>query len=162
MWPEDTDPDPKPPNLDPRVQYLLKVSLQQSQLYQEMAHSLYATTQELLSLLQVAPAVVVSLPNPAQDTQCLLTKLTADDAVEVFLGTFERVATQDGWSPQDWSCALASLLTRQVQWAYYTLFDEDAEDYITLKEEVFAHCGLSSTRAASEFYHCAYQLGQEL
>lgn len=95
MWAEDADPDPDPnsPVLDPVIQHLLEVSLQQSQLYQEMARGLHMTNHKLLPLRQVAPAPAVPLLDLAQDTQQLLMKLTVDDDVEVFLGTFERVAT---------------------------------------------------------------------
>lgn len=98
------------PNLDPVVWHLLEVSLQLSQLSKDMAQGLHMVTQELLSLRQIALGVVLAFPNQAQDAQHLLTKLTANDDVEAFLGTFEKVTTQEGWALRDWSCALASLV----------------------------------------------------
>lgn len=77
--------------LDPVVWHLLKVL----QLSQEKAWALqgHIATQDRLSLRKVTPAVAVPLPNPAQATQCLHTKLTANDDSEAFLGTFKRVTT---------------------------------------------------------------------
>lgn len=76
--------------------HLLEVSLQQSQLPQDMTQGLHAATQDLLSLKQTTPTVAVTLPDLAQDAQCLLIKLTTEDDVEALLGTFERVATREG------------------------------------------------------------------
>lgn len=53
-------------------------------------------TQELLSLKQTAPAAAITLPDPAQDAQCMLTKLTAEDDIEAFLGTIENIASREG------------------------------------------------------------------
>lgn len=64
-----------------------------------------------------------------------------------------------GWALQDCSHALAPLLTREAEWAYYALSNKEADDDITLKEEVLAHCRLSSTRSASEFLLWAHQPG---
>lgn len=93
MRAEDTDPHPNPPILNPVMRHLLEVSLQQSQ---EMARGLHMDTQELLSLKQTAPAAAISLPDPAQDAQCMLTKLTAEDDIEAFLGPIENIASRDG------------------------------------------------------------------
>lgn len=50
-----------------------------------------------------------------------------------------------------WPNTLAPLLTRLAQQSYYTLADEDASDYLTLKDEILAHCGLSPTIATAKF-----------
>lgn len=53
------------------------------------------------------------------------------------------------------------LLNGKGQWAYHALLLVEAEDYTVLKEEILAHCGLSPTRAASEFHQWSYRLGQD-
>lgn len=83
-----------------------------------MAQGLHAATQELLPLKQVGPvAAVVPLPDPARNAQCLLMNMTTNDDIKAFLGTFERIMTQEGWALRDWSCTLALLLTGEVQQA---------------------------------------------
>lgn len=90
MWAGDTDSGD--PAMDPVLCYLLDVSLQQGQLFQELVHCLHATMQELLSLRQTPPAVMAPLPDPACNAHCLLMKITVEDDVGAFLGMFERVA----------------------------------------------------------------------
>lgn len=97
MWEEDTDAASGPPGLSLVLQVLLETSLQQNQLSQEMVWGLHATIQELLNLWQMAPAVATTLPSPNQDAQHPLTKLSTDDDVRVFLGTFEDVTIREGW-----------------------------------------------------------------
>lgn len=61
-----------------------------------MAQGLHTATQELLFLKQTAPAATIPHLDPARDAQRLFTKLTAEDAIKVFLGMFERVAMREG------------------------------------------------------------------
>lgn len=103
-------------------------------------------------------STAVPLPDSSQDIQCLLSKFTAYSDVEVFLSSFERVAIQKGWySPSD----SAPLLHREAQQACYALTDKEAFDCLILKDEILAHCGLSPTRAATEFQHWAYHQGHK-
>lgn len=95
-------------------------------------------------------------PNPSQDGQRLLFKLTADNDIDVFLSIFKRVAIQEGWPQRYWLNALAPLLTEETQQAHYALTDENASDYLTLKDEIVALCGLSQTRATTEFQLWVY------
>lgn len=76
--------------------------------------------------------------------------LTTENNVEALLGTFEKVAEQEGWQPRNSAQSLTLFLMSEVQQAYHTLFLAKAEDYGTLKEEILACCGLSPTRAASK------------
>lgn len=87
--------------MDPVVRHLLDVSVQQGQMFQELAHGLHTVTQELLSLKQTLATAMVPLPDPASDAQCLLTKLIADNHVKAFLWIFERVAEKEGWQPRE-------------------------------------------------------------
>lgn len=64
MQAKDTDPDPTPPAMDPIVHHLLKASLQQSQLSQEMVRGVHTATQKLLVLCQLALAVATPFPDP--------------------------------------------------------------------------------------------------
>lgn len=48
-----------------------------------------------------------------------------------------------------------------MQQAYYVLFEEEADDYPTLKNKILSCCELSSTRATAEFHHWAYQSSKE-
>lgn len=91
---------PNPPSpLDPILRHLLEVSIQQSQLSQEMAQGFQVVTRELLVLQQTAVAAAAdSLLDPALDAQHILTKLTEDDDVEAFLEAFDSVATREDWS----------------------------------------------------------------
>lgn len=58
-------------------------------------------TQVLLSLIQMLAmaTAMVPFPNPARNVQQLRTKLNMDDNIEVFLGTFKRIAEREGWQP---------------------------------------------------------------
>lgn len=49
-------------------------------------------------MLAMATAMV-PFPNPARNVQQLRTKLNMDDNIEVFLGTFKRIAEREGWQP---------------------------------------------------------------
>lgn len=124
--------------LAPVLQHLLETRLQQNQLSQEMALGLHVATQELMTLWQMAPAIATPLPNPAQDTQCLLTKLTGDDDIKAFLGTFKRVAFREGWPEREWANALAPLLTGDAQQAYHALPNDGATNHPTLSDEILA------------------------
>lgn len=122
------DKDPTPSSLEPVVRHLLETSVQQAQLIQEMAQGLHMVTQELQTLQHTMTATAIPLPNPSQDTQHLLSKLTADNDVKAFLGIFVRVAIQKGWPQWYWTNALGSLLAGEAQQAYYASLSEDATD----------------------------------
>lgn len=48
-----------------------------------------------------------------------------------------------------------------MQRSYYALYEEEADDHPPLKEEILACCWLSSTQAAANFHHWAYQPSKE-
>lgn len=106
-----------------------------------MAQVLHTATEELLFLKQPTPAATVPLLDPAQDAQHLFSKLTADDVIKAFVGTFERVTMREGWPPCHWSGALAPLLSREAQWTYYAFPEEERENYSPIKDEILAHWG---------------------
>lgn len=83
--------------MDPKVRHLLKLSVQQGPMFQEVACSLQAVNQELVSLKQTPALAMIPLPNPSHNAQGLLSKLNMDDNIEAFLGTFKRVAERKGW-----------------------------------------------------------------
>lgn len=92
------------------IQQLLEQNLQQEQVNQELA--------EELQNLRLALAVAIPIPNPSHEALRLLTKLGADEDVEAFLTTFERLARRQQWSMGSWSHALVPLLTAEAQPAY--------------------------------------------
>lgn len=106
-----------------------------------MARGLHVATQT-----PGAPSdVATPLPDPTQDAQNLLSNITIDDNVEAYLVTFERVAIREDWPLREWAHILAPLLTGEAQIAYFAMPEEEAEDYHSLKTEMLACCGLSST-----------------
>lgn len=80
-----------------------------------MVWGLYITTQELLTLWQLTSAVMTPLPDPTRDAHCLLNKLTGEDDIEAFLGTFEHVVHREGWPIRDWACTNTPHLTGMLR-----------------------------------------------
>lgn len=68
---------------------------------------------------------------------------------------------QEGWPLREWAHILAPLLTGEAQKVYFALPEEEVVDYHSLKTEMLARCGLSSTRATAELHHWTYQTGKE-
>lgn len=99
------------PDLTPVIQHLLLANVHQSRLSQEMAQDLHITTQELLTLWQLTPAITTPLPTLTHEDQCLLNKLSWKDDIEVFLDTFKHVACRESWPIRDWAHAIGPLLT---------------------------------------------------
>lgn len=150
----DTDPEMAPSTVwGPILQHLLNASV---------ACGLHKMVMELIDLRQRAPlAAVVSLPSPSRKAQRLQTQLPAEDNMEAYLHTFEMVVRRECWPERDWSDVVAPLLTREVQRAHYTLSKEEATNFYTLKTEILAGCGLSSTQAAAQFHHWSCSLHLE-
>lgn len=73
------DADSGTPAMDPVVRHLLDVSMQQGQLFQELAHALQTITQDLPNLKHTPLSATDPLLDPVGDTQRLLTKLNVED-----------------------------------------------------------------------------------
>lgn len=65
-----------------------------------------------------------------------LQKLGADDNIEHFLSTFERIAKQQVWPRETWATQLAGLLTGKAMAAYAAVGTEDAADYEKVKTAI--------------------------
>ncbi|GAA6104209.1 olfactory receptor 4D10-like [Tachysurus ichikawai] len=83
---------------------------------------------ELAGLKGLSQAASVSLPNPGNDTQKILSKITVEDNLEAFLYTFEHTVDWDGWCRANLANTLAPLLTGEAQLAYYALLIKDRTD----------------------------------
>lgn len=73
------------------------------------------------------------------------------DDVEAFLSVFEQTAHHE------WSYSLTLQLTGEAKLAYYALLTASTDDYIILKEEILAWCGLFPCQAGAKFHHWKYQ-----
>ena len=70
------------------------------------------------------------LPKPT------LQKLGAEDDIEHFLATFERIAKQQGWPAEIWPTQLAGLLTGKAMAAYAGLTGDSATVYGDVKKAI--------------------------
>lgn len=62
----------------------------------------------------------------------------------------------EGWPKEKWTQALAQLLTREAQPAYFSL-SASALDYLLMKEQILGCCGFSVCHAVTEFHCWVYQ-----
>lgn len=72
-----------------------------------------------------------------------LTKMGSRDEPEVFLVTFERVATAACWPPKYWTTLLAPYLTSSTQTAYRNLDPREALDYACVKAAILHQTGIT-------------------
>ena len=77
------------------------------------------------------------LPKPT------LQRLEADDDIEHFLLTFERIATQQRWPKEIWATQLAGLLTGKAMAAYATLSSADSTSFEEVKKAVLSRYDVS-------------------
>nr|XP_054607258.1 uncharacterized protein LOC129167139 [Nothobranchius furzeri] len=63
-------------------------------------------------------------------------KLTAEDDIEHFLTTFERIAVAYRWRSSDWTFHLIPLLTGKARGAYVNMDIDDALDYQKVKTAI--------------------------
>ena len=75
-------------------------------------------------------ASVVKLPKPT------LKRLTAEDDIEHYLATFERVAKQQKWPKEVWASQLGGLMTGNAMAAYASLEVESTGSYDMVKQAV--------------------------
>lgn len=116
----------------PAIQQLLEHNLRQGQVNQELAQG--------LQNLCLAPAAAVPIPNSSHESLHLLTKLGADDGMEMFLATFERVAQREQRPTGSWSRGLASLLIGEAQRAYYAISETEAANFTQLRQKILDRC----------------------
>ena len=60
-------------------------------------------------------------------------KLNEGDDIEVFLRTFEKLATVHNWQQNTWATRLAAVLSGKAREAYARLSETDSRDYIKVK-----------------------------
>lgn len=125
---------------------LLKTTVQQQILLQQLAQGFQTVTQELMQTQQRGGRDV-PLPDPLKEAQHLLFKLTPHYDYKAYLQTFEQTAELKGWLKCEWSPILVPLLLGEAHKAYFALPADDAEDNNLLKSEILARCGLSNTQA---------------
>lgn len=80
-----------------------------------------------------------------------LCKMGPTDDPNVFLGTFERVATAAGWERTTWALRLAPYLGGEAQAAFMALGETQARDYDAVKAAIQDHVGLSTERSRQRF-----------
>lgn len=68
-----------------------------------------------LTTLQGLLATGIPLPNLAHYVAHLLTKMSADDNVDAFLGRSERTTAREGWPHGEWTWLLSPLLTGKAE-----------------------------------------------
>ncbi|KAG7328569.1 hypothetical protein KOW79_008513 [Hemibagrus wyckioides] len=71
-----------------------------------------------------ARAATVLLPDHGHDTQCLLSKMTADNDIGAFLHMFKCTTDREGWQKCDWADLQA--LSGEAQLVYRLLCAEEA------------------------------------
>ena len=69
--------------------------------------------------------------------------LSAEDDVEHFLATFERVAATCGWPRTTWAIRLVPLLTGKARGAFVAMEMEDTENYDLVKEAILRKFDIS-------------------
>ena len=80
---------------------------------------------------------VTRLPKPT------LQGLEANEGIEHFLATFERIAVQQKWPEDIWATQLAGLLNGTAMAAYASMPTEDACSYKEVKKAVLARYDVS-------------------
>ncbi|KAL1248768.1 hypothetical protein QQF64_022086 [Cirrhinus molitorella] len=145
-----------PHGMEELLQRLTEVSIRQQQIVEHIA-ARQGETERTLADLRDAAAQRVPLPDPRIQATQLLPKMSANDDVESFLQMFENVATQEGWSRDEWAQLLAPLLTGEAQRTYFSIPTELSDNYDELKQEILARVGLSPICAAQLFHDWEYK-----
>lgn len=97
---------------------------------------------------------------PRAAAHAILPRLSKEDDIEAFLMTFERTATLEEWPPTEWASALAPLLTRVAQEAYFDLDSREVADYGRLKTEILSRYQLTARDRAVKFHQWTYMTDQ--
>ena len=72
-----------------------------------------------------------------------------------FIQRFERYARANGWAEENWAISLCALLTGKALEAYTRLSEEDASNYVELK-----NASLKRYNLTAEGYHGKLQKGR--
>ncbi|XP_035664608.1 uncharacterized protein LOC118408091, partial [Branchiostoma floridae] len=73
--------------------------------------------------------------------------------VEVYLTTFERLATANGWPRPKWAPKLAALLSGKAREAFVQLSENDSMDYDKVKLAIYAKYELTAEEYRRRFRH---------
>lgn len=76
--------------------------------------------------------------------------MTGADDIEAFLLMFERTASQEEWTRDEWAGILAPFLTGEAQKAYHDLPLSDATDYD--KAEILARARVTTAVQAQKYH----------
>ncbi|XP_053118561.1 zinc finger protein with KRAB and SCAN domains 2-like [Hemicordylus capensis] len=80
---------------------------------------------------------------------------------EIYLATFERVATVCGWPKAEWVTRLVSFLRRDAQQVYNSLDPRDALDYVKVKAAILKRDSVSPETRRRRFREFRYQEAEE-
>nr|XP_006001909.1 PREDICTED: hypoxia up-regulated protein 1-like [Latimeria chalumnae] len=86
-----------------------------------------------------------------------LSKLAAEDDIEAYLTTFEKVASACRWPHDQWVIRLAPYLTGRAQMAYSHMNIRDAEQYDLVKREILRRYDISNETYRQRFHAIKYQ-----
>ncbi|XP_070571314.1 uncharacterized protein [Ptychodera flava] len=89
-----------------------------------------------------------------------LVSLQDNDDVDVYLRTFERLATTNKWDESEWVIRLVPALTGKAREAYVSLPREHSTNYNKLKEAIFQRYKLNAQTYRSKFRNSCRRDGE--
>ena len=81
-------------------------------------------------------------------------KYVEGEDIEVFIATFEKLATANGWDKTIWAPRFGAVLTGKAQEAYSRLSLEDSKDYEKIKSAILRKYELSAEAYRRKFRFC--------
>ena len=106
---------------------------------------------ELKTLLENERSVNVSRSAYNGERDIKLIALKDDDDIDIYLRTFEKIATTNKWVKDQWVIRLVPALTGKAREAYVSLSAEDTTNYDKLKQAIFQRYKLNAETYRKKF-----------